>query len=181
VTKAIVFILTCALLQAVYAEDTTHQELAEELVSLMNIEENIEQSFEAVKEMQMRQLRSMIQSEEDMERATGMQTEVMDLIAEEMSWKKIKNDYIAIYAETFTDEELQGIIDFYKSPAGAAFVETTPALTRKSMELNQRQMMTMMPKLQRITREWREKTLAAQRAAAGAEMPKEPVPAPQPE
>ena len=59
----------------------------------------------------------------------------MDLITNEMGWDKIKNDYISMYADTYTEEELQGQITFYKSPVGQATVSKEPELVKKSMEM----------------------------------------------
>ena len=55
-----------------------------------------------------------------------------------------------LYASTFTEEELQGVIDFYKSPAGKSFVAKQPELMKKSMELNQAKMSAIMPQIQQL-------------------------------
>ncbi|MDD3605464.1 MAG: DUF2059 domain-containing protein, partial [Kiritimatiellae bacterium] len=87
------------------------------------------------------------------EQALAMQQKMMDLIAGEMSWDKIKTDYIGIYAETFTADELKGIIDFYKTPVGRKFIEKQPEIMEKSMRVTQKQMMTLMPKIQALALE----------------------------
>ena len=48
-------------------------------------------------------------------------------------------DQIALaYAEQLTLEQLSAITDFYRSPAGAKFVEVQPQMMRKAMALGQR-------------------------------------------
>ncbi|MGA1197950.1 MAG: DUF2059 domain-containing protein, partial [Candidatus Latescibacterota bacterium] len=59
----------------------------------------------------------------------------------------IKADYIELYAEVFTEDELKGLINFYESPIGKAYIKKQPELTQKSMMLSQKMMMKVMPKL----------------------------------
>lgn len=50
-----------------------------------------------------------------------------------------------IYMESFTEEELDKILDFYATPVGKKLVAETPALTRKGMELGQAWGMELQP------------------------------------
>lgn len=43
--------------------------------------------------------------------------------------------YVALYAEAFTVEELEGLVGFYESPVGRALMSRTVMLTQKSGEL----------------------------------------------
>jgi len=133
--------------------------LAEELLNLMNMKENSEQSYAMVKEMMSSQMGKFNQEENasvEVSSAAGKtMDETMDLMAQELSWDKMKEDYINLYAETFTEKELKGIVDFYKSPAGRAFSKKGPELMKKTMELSQGKMTQIMPKIQAIHLEHR--------------------------
>ena len=48
----------------------------------------------------------------------------------------------------FTEEELQGLIDFYKSPVGNKFLEKQPELMAATMNRMQTEMAKIMPKIQ---------------------------------
>ena len=147
-----IFIITMA--QSGYTDDTSRHALAEELLVLMDTQKNIEKSFEMVKQMQFSQLQKMApQAEGSSKQAQSMMQETMDMISKEMSWDKIKNDYIKIYADTFTEKDLKGIIRFYKTPIGQKFIEKTPELMRRSMEISQKQMRELMPKIQKMIKE----------------------------
>jgi hypothetical protein len=58
-------------------------------------------------------------------------------IRDQMSWDKLRPQYVQIYQETFTQKEVDGLIAFYKSPTGAAFVSKMPVLMQKSQALMQ--------------------------------------------
>lgn len=136
-------------------ETTSKRALAEELLTLMNTQENIEKTFAMVKQMMPAQMEKMQQATGQTNMPTNIsaqasaQTEkVMETMLQELSWDKMKEDYITLYADTFTEEELKGIIAFYKSPAGQAFIQKQPELMKRSMELSQKLMLKLMPAIQ---------------------------------
>ena len=47
----------------------------------------------------------------------------------------------------FTQEEIDGLIAFYESPAGATFVEKMPVVMQKSMSIMQSRAATVMEKM----------------------------------
>jgi hypothetical protein len=55
------------------------------------------------------------------------------IVQEEFSWDKLKPTYIAIYQETFDQEEIDGLVAFYKSPVGTSMVNKMPVVMQKSM------------------------------------------------
>ncbi len=54
--------------------------------------------------------------------------EVATIFKEKMSWARMKPLYTKVYQDAFTQEEIDGLIAFYRSPAGAAFVEKRSAM-----------------------------------------------------
>jgi hypothetical protein len=64
-----------------------------------------------------------------------------------------------LYDEVYSEEQITGILAFYKSPAGQAFLNKMPLLVSKSMEM--RQMADLIPEIQRITTEAIEKSKIA--------------------
>ena len=50
------------------------------------------------------------------------------VIREELSWARLKPDFAAIYAETFSQHEIDGLIAFYQGPIGSALVAKMPQL-----------------------------------------------------
>lgn len=52
------------------------------------------------------------------------------VMSEEFNWPKMKPQYVQLYRETFEQEEIDGLVAFYKSPAGQAFINKMPASCR---------------------------------------------------
>lgn len=150
-----VAIISIALAAAAHAQDVSRQALAEELLNQMNMRDSIEKSFAMVKRMvpaQMEQMQRTSGQTNSSASYTNQMNAVMDLMSKELSWDNLKGDYIALYAETFSVDELQGLLAFYKSPTGAAFLKKQPELMQRSMELSQRMMRQVLPKLQALSK-----------------------------
>jgi uncharacterized protein len=61
----------------------------------------------------------------------GMSTKLTALEAQEMSWPKLEPVMISAYRKTFTQHEVDGMLAFYRSDAGKASLEKTPAVTHE--------------------------------------------------
>ena len=161
-------LLSARLVPAARADDAKTAALADELVNLAELEKNYEQSFTMVKETLARQMGATLgkASPGDKSAATQNANAIFDLIAKQLDWASVRKDYVALYASTFTEEELQGIIDFYKSAPGQAFVKKQPELMKKSMDLNQAKMAEIMPTIQQ---------LIMQQSTKGSQVPRPPA------
>lgn len=69
------------------------------------------------------------------------------VMKEELSWANMKTMYVNIYRETFTQEEVDGLIAFYRSPAGAAFVDKMPLVMQKSTSAMQARLPQLLEKM----------------------------------
>ena len=155
-TALVVTFCAMTLVTISYAEGASKRELAEKLLEAMEVQKNIEKSFEMVNQMVPAELKHLgDEGKSSSNRATKEMAEMMEVIMKEMSWDKLKDDYISIYADTFTEKELLGIITFYESPIGRKFIEKQPELMKKSMQISQKQMIGLLPKIQKLTEEMR--------------------------
>ena len=50
---------------------------------------------------------------------------------EAMSWEGLVEPTIDIYESTYTEEEIQGLINFYKSPIGIAYIKKMPEVNKQ--------------------------------------------------
>lgn len=81
------------------------------------------------------------------------QAKVFAVIRERMGWQNLKPIYVKLYAEVYTDEELDGMIRFFESPAGRSMTAKTPLLMERSMQMVQSLMAEVLPEIKRITAE----------------------------
>lgn len=66
----------------------------------------------------------------------------------EFNWQNLKPIYVTIYRESFTQEEVDGMVAFYKTPVGQSTIKKMPIVMQKSMLMTQARMQTLLPKME---------------------------------
>jgi hypothetical protein len=77
----------------------------------------------------------------------------MEVVRTDMSWATLEPQMIQAYSQTFSQEEIDGMINFYATPIGQAVLSKTPALMQSVSAITQERMKTMLPKLQDIAKQ----------------------------
>jgi hypothetical protein len=75
------------------------------------------------------------------------------ILKEELSWDKVKDQYVQAYREMFSQEEIDGLIAFYQTPAGQSLVSKQPELAKRTMAILQQRMAPVMQRIQKISEE----------------------------
>jgi hypothetical protein len=70
-----------------------------------------------------------------------------EVMRDELSWAKLKPMYVQIYQESFTQEEIDGLIAFYGTPTGQATINKMPVVLQKSMAGIQARMQPFLEKM----------------------------------
>ncbi len=126
------------------------QALAAELLAALDVRATVESSLDMMKQMHLDQFIRYQPASADEIQALDQQQRVMELISSEMAWDRVKDRFAAIYAATFTLDEMRGLIVFFKTPLGRAYVQKSPLIMEKTMDLNQQIMMELAPRIERI-------------------------------
>lgn len=144
--------------------------LASELLQTIQVDKILTQTFDSMKDMQKQAIMKMAKDPESQALAVEIQDKVFNLMKKEMSWEILKPEFEKLYAETYSAEELDGLLKFYQSPLGKKFIEKQPEMQRKTMLMVQQMMMRVMPKIQALTMELEQKARdAAKNAESAAE------------
>lgn len=142
--------------QRLWADETSKAAKADELVQLLNLEATQQASMETVLEQfsakSLSKMLGMNVGPEMEKRLQSMEADLNTMFKEALDWKKLKPIYAKIYMESYSEEELDGILTFYRSPAGKAMVAKTPLVTKKSVAVSQEVMLQLQPKMQEYMR-----------------------------
>lgn len=96
------------------------------------------------------------------------QQKLSQLLASNLTWDKMKPIMVQVYSDTYTDQELDGILAFYRSPAGQAMVAKSPELMTKTRNTMIERMSSLQSQVQQLSKEFAEKMQQAAPAAAPA-------------
>jgi hypothetical protein len=81
------------------------------------------------------------------------QTQMLSVIDGFFDWDAMLPMYLRLYRETFTEDELKGMLKFYKTPAGQAMTKKMPLLMHNVLDDMQQMMKPAIAKLARIQQE----------------------------
>jgi uncharacterized protein len=112
---------------------------------------NMEQVMKQAMQQGMQQeLKGQAPSPAQQRMIDSMPAKFSSIIREEMGWAKLKSMQIQIYSDTFEQADIDGLIAFYSSPTGQAFINKMPEVMQKTMAATQLQMQAIMPKMMSV-------------------------------
>ena len=161
----ILFLIFCPL--AAHADLASRRAKAEEMLLLFHMDRLMDQMMSGTMDQMStmtKQLGATSIKPEDQARLDDFQKRLFQLISSQVGWKALEPDYIDLYANNFTEEQLDAILAFYKSPAGAALIDKLPTLTSQGMQIAQAKMTALQPQIKQMLDDFA-KTAAAHAAS----------------
>jgi hypothetical protein len=125
----------------------------EKLLVAMNVQSMVSnmqaRANTAMKAGMQNALKLQVSTPEQQKVMDDLATKISSEIGDELSWAKMKPLYMQVYSETFTQEEIDGLTQFYQSPTGKVFVSKVPLVMDKTTALMQVRIQPMIQNIQR--------------------------------
>lgn len=153
------FVVSIALIYATAfaAADPVSEASVREMLTVAEVRklvDSMKPQFEAFMKTSMQQaMGSRVLSPDEQKIADRMGSKMAKMMSAEMSWEKLEPLYLIIYQRSFTQEEVDGMLAFYKSPAGVALIKKMPLVMKESMDAMQQLMGPLMERIQKATEE----------------------------
>lgn len=167
------FLLVAALLislpLAASANDAERRQLAEQFLNVNKVKEQVDMMYEKVEGVIVSQLEAIDIPDEREKNLLAMQEIARDILFEGLSWAALKEEYIGLYSDSFSVEELQGILEFSKSHLGQKMASMSPILMQKSMEIGRQHAQQVMPLVQQAIQEYMKENVKLEQAQPEAE------------
>lgn len=148
------FILVCNL---TFAETRPSDASLQELFKVSELQQVIGTSYSQIdtimKNTQLQALGNVQLNAEQQKIADEMNAKIFKLFKSEMSWEKVQPTFLKIYKDTFSQEEVDGIINFYKSSSGQAMLKKMPLVSQATLATTQKMMQDLIPQLIQIQQE----------------------------
>jgi uncharacterized protein len=154
-----------------HADDASRHAKAQEMLTLLHMDRLMDQMMNNMLEQMSsmtKQLGGNNVKPEDQAKIDDFQKKVFQLIQSQMGWKALEPEYVDVYAKNFTDEQLDGILAFYKSPTGIALVEKLPMLTTQGSQIAQAKMAVIQPQLMQMVQDFTKNAQGASPAPASS-------------
>lgn len=111
-------------------------------------------------------------SDEQRRIVTDTQEKVQALVRDELNWAKLEPMMIQVYRDNLTQQDVDGMLKFYRSDSGQAFIKKMPAVTQEMMQKMQGRVQELSPKIKQLESD------SFERMKATANPPQSPPPAP---
>ncbi len=151
------FLATIALFLAAlpaFADDASKTAKVEEFLKLAKMDDTLRQalalSANQIKSGMLQQMTGTKLSPEQEKSMGEFQDKVTALVSGALSWEKMKPAYVRLYADAYTEPQIDDILAFYRSPSGQAMVAGNASLMTKASAIAQKQLAEVMPELQKL-------------------------------
>jgi len=126
---------------------TPKETLAMEIIELTGADGMVEAMTGQIKSQMERQMEKQISCPAEREVAAEMTDAFASTMSEVMRSSDLRADLILAYAELFTRDELEALVEFHSSDLGRKLVEVQPEIMRRSMQAAQRMSVEMQSRL----------------------------------
>ncbi len=136
------------------ADEASKQAKVKELFALMHVDHSLDRMRSAMEQQVQLTAKNVSGAEQMTPEKKKIQQEFVDnsmkVVDQDFSWTVLEADYVKLYANTYTEQELDGILAFYKSSAGQAMLIKTPELSAGTMQIVHSRMGDFQPKMQSL-------------------------------
>jgi uncharacterized protein len=166
ITVLLASIVTFSLSTLICAQPTVEaKQLAKEIIELSmsdTLMQGVRQSTGGMIQQMQKQIGDQKLNQKQQEIMQRFTSEMMDDMLGPDYMGKVKDAMLDVFAETYTLDELRGIRDFYRSPAGVAFIQKTPQAMSRAMPSMQAALGPMMERMKARSAKLTDELKAAQ-------------------
>lgn len=148
-----ILILSCC--SIAHASEATHRAAAEQMLQVTKAERNIAGFYAQMGAMIEQQFKQMDVPEDAIPILAKFQKKQMDVMKEELSWQKLKDEVASAYMKICSEDEIREITKFFSSPIGVKYVDKIPELTQEMMKSVQSRIPSLTEKMSKIGEELR--------------------------
>lgn len=154
---ALLPLVLCASVGIAHADEASKRAKAQEMLTLMHTE-RVSQQIESNLMKQAATIPQRVYNgqvpAESKPKVDAFEQQLQQAAEAQIGWKVLQPQYVDLYAKTYTEQELDAIIAFYKSPAGQSMLEKSPELSSQTVQLVQSRMAALQPQLQKIAEDF---------------------------
>jgi hypothetical protein len=147
----VVLVMLLAIAPGARADEASKRAKVQDLFVTMHMDRTMAQLMDMV----MKQVQQVTGSMPGADKITPEQKKILDdfqkrvddMVSGSLGWKALEPEYVTLYSNTFSEEEIDGLLTFYKSPVGQVLLDKTPELTTQGGVIAQAKMAALQPKM----------------------------------
>jgi uncharacterized protein len=140
-----------------FADEASKDAKIEEIFHLAKLDQSLQQTLETsanqIRSGFFQQLMGLQLTPEEQKTMEGVQSKLQALLSEGLAWSTLEPLYVKLYSDMFSEDEIDGMLAFYRTPAGKAMLEKTPKLIAQANVIVQQRMVAMQPQFNTLLKE----------------------------
>lgn len=144
----IAILLVASLAGTAHADPASHRKAVLKLLEVTNSRQILDQMKAQLNESVGKQFDAMDLDANGREAARKVRKEMAGWLSDVLDWGTMKEMYVDIYTDVFTEDEINELTAFYQSPLGRKMLQKTPALLQATVERTQAMIRSRMPEIQ---------------------------------
>ena len=139
--------------QEVQPSDASLKELMQ-LVNASDLLKGVDQHMDVVYQNMVQQItKGQAVTAQQQKALDDFHGKMKDILHRQLSWDKLEPQVMQVYRDTLSQDEVDGIIVFYKTPAGQAVIKKMPLIMQATMTMMQKNIPSMMAEVQEAAKE----------------------------
>lgn len=155
--RAIILLACLAAAPAIAADAPASEASIRELLTVTQSEKLVDSTMGQIDSMMQNSMKQALGGQtltaDQQKIIDDMRAKMIALFKEDMKWETLEPMFVDIYKRSFTQKEVDGMLDFYRSEPGQAVIAKMPLVMRNSMQAMQGRMVALLPKLQQLQRD----------------------------
>ncbi len=157
--------LLCFVLPLAHADEASKRAKIDEMFTVLKMDRTMKQLMNQGFNQSQQMVKSLTGNQPlsaaDQKLVDDYLTKSTTLITESLSWDKLKPAYIDLYAAAYSEQEVDGIIAFYKSPIGQSVLTKGPELISKSSQIVGARVQELQPHMRELMTNFKNDITAA--------------------
>lgn len=133
------------------ADAVTKRQKIEELFQLIQIQKTLQQASSQQMSQVQAAMKTMVpgvkMTADEQKDFDAFLQKIFSITQEAMTWSKLEPQFVDLYASTYSEEEIDGMVAFYHTPTGEAMISKQPEILSKSQVISQAQLAAVQPKI----------------------------------
>jgi uncharacterized protein len=141
-----------------HADDASKMAKIHEFFKVAKLDQLSTQTMQRVSDQMksgmMQQMLGVNLTAEQRQKANDLNDKVMKIVSGALDWNALEPEYAKLYADAYTEQQIDDLLAFYKSPTGQVMVEKTPILMQQANAISQQRMAAALPQIQQLFRDY---------------------------
>ncbi len=134
------------------SDEASHRAAAQEYMAVTQSAQKMKGLLSQIKKRHLSEIEKWYIPDGQQSRMVEYVEQISALVNRELGWAGLQGEFEAAYMEVFTETELRGLSEFYRSELGQAYLSKREHLLNLGVDIAQKRVRKLMPEVEALGR-----------------------------